>query len=107
MEGNTDGGCFFSVFIWLSPNLSTFNRILLLPPHLSLYIRVTYILTRPKYDIIVIYLPLKITVVENSVSTKANQLLVIVMKKYFSMVWQSLAAIGLRRNYFQWVFVTV
>ena len=56
--------------------LSTFNRILLLPPHFSLYIRVTYILTRLTYYTVVICLPLKITFLENSVPRNANQLLV-------------------------------
>jgi len=71
MEGKSNEVHFL---FWLSSSLSTFNRILLLPPHLSLYIRVRYILTRPTYYIVVICLPLKITFVENSVSTEANQL---------------------------------
>ena len=44
---------------------------------------------------------LKITFVENSVSTEANQLPVNVLKQHFSMVWQSLVVMGLMGNHFQ------
>ena len=45
------------------------------PHHISVCMRVMYILTRPTYHIIAIYLPSKITFGGNLVLTRPNQLL--------------------------------